>query len=59
MKKRIRPVSKYKYKVPRQHGRVPPSGAAHADSKDTALLDIGSEDAIVFEQDPFRWKFSR
>ena len=54
MIKRIRLVSKCKYKVPQQHGRVPPSGAAHADSKDTALLDIGSEDAIAFELDPLQ-----
>src|SRR5260370_16864145 len=54
MKKRIRPVSKGKYKVPQQHDRVPLSVEAHADSKDTALLDIGSEDAIAFELDPLQ-----
>jgi hypothetical protein len=54
MKKRIRPVSKCKYKAPQQHGRVRPSVATDADSKDTALLDIGSEEAMAFDLDPLQ-----
>ena len=54
MKKRIRPVNRCKYRVPQRHGRVRPSVAPHGDSKDTALLDIGSEDAIAFELDPLQ-----
>ena len=54
MKKRIRPANRCKYKGPQQHGRVRPSVAPHANSKDTALLDIGSEDAIAFELDPLQ-----
>ncbi|HTS60974.1 MAG TPA: hypothetical protein VMH28_03060 [Candidatus Acidoferrales bacterium] len=54
MKKRIRPVSRCKSKVSQRHGRVRPSVAPHVDSKNAALLDIGSEDAIAFELDPLQ-----
>lgn len=54
MKKRIRPLNRCKYKGRQKHGGVRPSVAPHADSKDTALLAIGSEDAIAFELDPLQ-----
>jgi hypothetical protein len=47
-------ANRCKYRVPQPYGRVRPCGAPHADSKDTALFDIGSEDAIAFELDPLQ-----
>src|SRR5258708_27243575 len=53
MKKRIRPVNKSKYRVPERRGRDRPYVAPHG-GKDTALLDIGTGDAIAFELDPLQ-----